>query len=313
MKFWWVNHNQTHKDEVGRGFLWSPKKNANGARNQSYDNMTLVKPGDVVFSFANTKIQAVGKVLSPHQSAPLPDEFEGRGFNWNTDGWFVEVDFHFLQNPLRPKDHIDFLRPALAETHSPLNPNGNGNQSMYLSEVPSSLVEKLLLLLGSDFHNTLALAAGTLIEADELANQEQLKIEQRTDIGITQKKQLVNARRGQGIFKTNIKLFETHCRVTKLEIPQHLIASHIKPWSKSDDYEKLDGNNGLLLSPHVDHLFNYGYISFENKGQLITSKELQFRVLSAWNIDPDMNVGSFNSEQTKYLEFHRDEILKSAS
>ena len=313
MKFWWVNHNQTHRDEVGRGFLWSPKRNANGAKNLSYDNMTLVKPGDVVLSFANSKIQAVGKILSPHQSAPLPSEFENRGFNWNTDGWFVEVDFHHLQNPFRPKDHIELLRPALAASHSPLNPNGNGNQSMYLSEVPQSLVEKLLGLMGADFHNTLALSGGSLSENDEGANEIEKLIEQRTDIGITQIKQLVNSRRGQGIFKANIKLFETKCRITGLEIQQHLIASHIKPWSKSDDFEKLDGNNGLLLSPHVDHLFNYGYISFEDKGQLIASKELQYRVLSAWQIDPDMNVGIFNSEQANYLEFHRDIILKNAS
>lgn len=313
MKFWWVNHNQTHKDEVGRGFLWSPKRNSNGARNQSYDNMTLVRPGDVVLSFANTKIQAIGKVIGPHQSAPLPSEFEGRGFNWNTDGWFVDVDFHLLQNPFRPKDHIDFLRPALADTHSPMNSNGNGNQSMYLSEVPQSLVDKLLVLMGSDFHNTLALSGGTLQDLDESANEVQNLIEQRTDIGITQIKQLVNSRRGQGIFKANIRLFESKCRVTGLEVQQHLIASHIKPWSKSDDFEKLDGNNGLLLSPHVDHLFNYGYISFEEKGQLLTSKELQYRVLSAWKIDPDMNVGFFTSEQANYLEYHRDVILKNAS
>lgn len=313
MKFWWVNHNQTHNDEVGRGFLWSPKRNANGARNKSYENMTQVKPGDVVFSFANTKIQAIGKVIAPHESAPMPSEFEGRGFNWNADGWFVQVDFKKLQNPMRPKDHIDYLRDSLADSHSPINPNGNGNQSMYLSEVPHSLVEKLILLLGDDFHNTLALAGGGIQEADSEANEVEKLIEQRTDIGITQIKQLVNSRRGQGIFKTNIKLFETKCRLTGLEIHQHLIASHIKPWSKSDDFEKLDGNNGLLLSPHVDHLFNYGYISMENNGQLIVSKNLQYRVLSAWKIDPDQNVGNFNKDQQKYLEYHRDTILKNAS
>jgi hypothetical protein len=31
-----------------------------------------------------------------------------------------------------------------------------------------------------------------------------------------------------------------------------LVASHIKPWRLSDNSERLDGNNSLLLSPHVD-------------------------------------------------------------
>jgi hypothetical protein len=49
---WWVNQNKTYDFEVPGGFLWSPKTNKNGAKNQFYDNMTLVKPGDLFFHFA---------------------------------------------------------------------------------------------------------------------------------------------------------------------------------------------------------------------------------------------------------------------
>src|SRR4249920_2952544 len=59
MRYWWVNQNQTYQHEVGGNYLWSPKRNANGHRNPSYDFMREVAPGDVVFSFADALIKAI--------------------------------------------------------------------------------------------------------------------------------------------------------------------------------------------------------------------------------------------------------------
>ena len=56
MRYWWVNQNQTYRAEVRGSFMWSPKRNANGARNQFYENMREVSPGDVIFSFCDTRI-----------------------------------------------------------------------------------------------------------------------------------------------------------------------------------------------------------------------------------------------------------------
>lgn len=46
MAFWRVNHKQTRDHEVQGGYLWSPMRNADGRRNQTYENMRLVRPGD---------------------------------------------------------------------------------------------------------------------------------------------------------------------------------------------------------------------------------------------------------------------------
>lgn len=54
MRYWWVNQNQTYRQEVRGGYLWSPKRKANGSRNPFYDFMREVAPRDVVFSFADT-------------------------------------------------------------------------------------------------------------------------------------------------------------------------------------------------------------------------------------------------------------------
>ena len=58
IQYWWVNHKQTYKAELEGGYIWSPKENQNGARNQTYINLTLVRPGDVVVSYAGAEIRA---------------------------------------------------------------------------------------------------------------------------------------------------------------------------------------------------------------------------------------------------------------
>ena len=72
MRYWWVNQNQTYRHEVPGNYLWSPKRKANGDRNPFYDFMREVAPGDVVFSFADTLIRAVGIANSHAYEAPKP-------------------------------------------------------------------------------------------------------------------------------------------------------------------------------------------------------------------------------------------------
>ena len=150
MRYWWVNQNQTYRHEVAGGYLWSPKRNANGARNPFYESMREVAPGDLIFSFMDTRILAVGFAQSYCWESPKPLEFGTSGQNWEDIGWRVKVHFTELANKVRPKDHIDILRPLLPEKYSPLQPNGNGLQSVYLTEVPTTLAEVLIGLIGRE-------------------------------------------------------------------------------------------------------------------------------------------------------------------
>ncbi len=84
MRYWWVNQNQTYRREVQGGYLWSPKRKANQARNAFYDFMREVAPGDVVFSFADTVIRAIGIAASHAYEAPKPLEF-GQTGAWGSD------------------------------------------------------------------------------------------------------------------------------------------------------------------------------------------------------------------------------------
>jgi putative restriction endonuclease len=246
---------------------------------------------------------------------PKPKEFGAAGQNWEDIGWKVSVRFTELENKIRPKDHIDLLRPLLPERYSPLQPNGNGLQSVYLTEIPASLAEVLMGLIGKEV-DALALTAKNVkpIPADDLDAWER-KIEQQVEndssIPETDRLALIRARKGQGLFKDRVSKIETRCRLTGVDNPVHLIASHCKPWRDSTNEERLNGENGLLLTPSIDHLFDRGFISFENDGKLIVSPVAHKPSLQRMGIETStaLNVGSFTAGQKQFLDFHRNAVL----
>lgn len=286
--------------------MWSPKQNANGARNQFYENMREVSPGDVVFSFCDTRIKAIGVVTGRSQTGPKPD-FGSAGSNWSEEGWFVPVDYCGLENQIRPKDHIEILRPFLPSKYSPLQATGHGLQSVYLAEIPPELADALIALIGQAYWDAYQSIA-VLQQAPEA-----IEVEAIADAGITGptfREQLVRARRGQGVFRANVLLREDACRVTGVAEPRHLKASHIKPWRDATDTERLNGSNGLLLSPHIDHLFDEGYITFSSSQELVLVPEVRAKLLDAWGIDAGVRVGEFSREQNAFLEYHRANVFK---
>jgi hypothetical protein len=102
------------------------------------------------------------------------------------------------------------------------------------------------------------------MEIDEIEvedDRHQRELLNRGLVGPVERHQLVKSRRGQGVFRDNVESREPKCRITGVSNPRYLRASHIKPWRKSSDIEKIDGNNGLMLAPHVDFLFDRGFIS----------------------------------------------------
>jgi hypothetical protein len=146
MRYWWVNQNQTFRQEIDGGYLWSPKRNKNGHRNPFYEFMREVAPGDIVFSFVDTRIGALGIVSGYCRESPKPEEFGTAGTNWSQIGWRVGVRWQRLSNSVRPKDHIARLRPDLGDKYAPLTPDGNGLQSVYLTQISAGFASTLFAL-----------------------------------------------------------------------------------------------------------------------------------------------------------------------
>ena len=92
------------------------------------------------------------------------------------------------------------------------------------------------------------------------------------------------------------------------------MASHCKPWRDCRNEERLDGENGLLLTPSIDHLFDRGFIGFEDSGNLIFSPVAHRPSLLRMGVETDrvVNVGGFTEGQRKFLDFHRNAVLLRA-
>src|SRR5258708_15103363 len=148
MRYWWVNQNQTYRHEVLGHYLWSPKRKKNGHANAYYDFMREVAPGDVVLSFADTRIKAIGIARSNAYEAPKPLEFGQTGAYWEQIGWRVDVGFIELRRPIRPSEYMDVLAPLLPSKYAPLRSIGTGLQSVYLTRLPEALAAALIDLIG---------------------------------------------------------------------------------------------------------------------------------------------------------------------
>jgi putative restriction endonuclease len=122
---------------------------------------------------------------------------------------------------------------------------------------------------------------------------------------------IIRAWKGQGLFKERVGKIEMRCRVIGVENPVHLVASHCKPWRDSTNEDRLNGENGLLLTPSIDHLFDRGFIGFEDNGSLIISPVAHRPSLQRMGINTTqvINVGGFTSGQKHFLDFHRNAVL----
>jgi hypothetical protein len=318
MRYWWVNQNQTYRHEIAGGYLWSPKTNKNKARNPFYETMREVAPGDIILSFKDTRILAIGIAESYCWECPKPLEFGTTGSYWENVGWKVKVQFTTLAQQIRPKEHINFLREFLPEKYSPLQANGNGLQSVYLASINDELANALIHLIGNEAILLLQVArAVEPIATDDLEYWER-QIEQTINndstLPETERIALVRSRMGQGLFKDRVKQIEVHCRITKVDNPAHLVASHCKPWRDANNEERLNGENGLLLTPSIDHLFDRGFIGFENNGELIISPAAHRPSLQRMGIETEKttNVGAFTQGQKMFLDFHKQSVLLKA-
>lgn len=120
----------------------------------------------------------------------------------------------------------------------------------------------------------------------------------------------MKARNGQGVFRGRVLLTEPSCRATGVTAPEHLRVRHIKPWRRSTDAARLDRNNGLMLSPHIDHLFDDGYITFESNGTMIIASKLAKDVAERWKLRQSQPPRPFSEQQKHYLEYHRSKIFR---
>lgn len=180
------------------------------------------------------------------------------------------------------------------------------NDAQFVREAPANywptsnvLADEAMQLysrfLEEQFHSTL--------------EQDILELDNRT-LDTTVRSTLVNARRGQGIFRKRVLAQgNNRCAVTGYRDERFLLASHIKPWRACNDSERLDRFNGLLLTPALDRAFDIGFITFNQAGQIRLSPHLNLPEKLGISLDQSIDI---EPTHNRYLEYHRDVIFVSA-
>jgi len=122
----------------------------------------------------------------------------------------------------------------------------------------------------------------------------------------TEKETIIRARIGQGSFRKNLIEYWRGCSVTRCAKLDLLIASHIKPWRISDNNERTDTFNGLLLLPNYDKLFDLGYISFDVKGNMLYSTLLSDEDKRLLGIHKNTCLVNIEERHKHYLRYHNE-------
>lgn len=192
-------------------------------------------------------------------------------------------------------EYVDFIIEDLKRT---MRERDRYNTNKGIGDIASGL-RKFLQYAQSDYKH--------IIENSVLAQENAIITD--TSISETEKEAVVKSRIGQGSFRQRLVEFWHGCSVTNCQTQSLLIASHIRPWRKSDNMQRLDVYNGLLLIPNLDKLFDKGYISFDNNGIIILSDFLPLSEYRLLGVQQGMRLVHIETNHIPYLKFHRENCL----
>jgi hypothetical protein len=291
MAYWWVSQNKTYRPEREGGYMWAPKRDTDGKPRFYWDTMTQVRPGDVIFSFAKQAVGAIGVAKSKAYDAKQPSELNDE---WDDDGWRVDVDYVPVDPAVPLSSFVSEFVPLLPDIYSPINRKNTGNQG-YLFSLPA------------DAGRLVSERIGSVASVEEAVEQ----VIERTVPDETEREALVKSRIGQGRWRRDmLRYWSGKCAVTGLAIEPLLRASHIKPWKDSDNRERLDVFNGLLLGAAYDAAFDAGFITFETDGQIKISEMLGYEQRQAAGLDAAATLRSITQQHQEYLDYHRSNIFR---
>jgi hypothetical protein len=125
-----------------------------------------------------------------------------------------------------------------------------------------------------------------------------------TDI-VTEVERTIIGRNGQSKFRQRLLASHCSCELCALPYTQLLVASHIKPWSISNNYERLDPDNGLVLCVTHDALFDKGLISFDydHGGVMHISDVIRSADYDKLWVSPTMTLVT-KGKRANYMDYH---------
>ncbi len=301
MSYFIVHQNKTYNEEMEGGYLWAPQKTASGKEIYHWTNMTKVKDGDIIFSSYRRNIVSVNISNGQAKEANRPSALDKVNL-WEDKGWLLKAKYNVLTNPISIDDNLEKILQLAPAKYSPFTKEGRGSQG-YLFEIGKELGDYILNIAKNQNEIDIISIDN---EKQYIKDIDNLLSKFKDE---TEKQRIVKTRVGQELFKKKLLAKSCKCAICGMNIKQLLRASHCKPWGKADNIERLDVNNGLLLCPTHDALFDNGMISFENDGSIIISNSIDKSQYQLLNIDKNIKL-NFTKEQLNYIKYHREEEFK---
>lgn len=249
----------------------------------------------------------------PDHTLPLPPNITvlGRSYKTGWLRWLADYEdpsratpdrsAEFIYNALNVAEWIIWLAAASGVTPQMVQAAANAIDRQKYRQTQAADVRRVLpwAVVAKQLENPDIEAA---VSYDDVAPD--LDAIYRSEEKETTKRALVEARLGQGQFRSNVaNRWNNQCAVTGCAIVEMLRASHIKPWSKCSNSDRLNPANGLLLAAHIDALFDCGLISFADDGTIMVAGEIAddlkpFRL-------PDRLRRKPTKEERQFLAYHR--------
>ena len=146
---------------------------------------------------------------------------------------------------------------------------------------------------------------------EEIVKSELHDIENDKKLTSLERENIVRSRIGQGKYREKLLEDCPFCPITLVNDERLLVASHIKPWVKSENQEKIDPKNGFMFTPTYDKLFDRGFITFEDDGTMQVSPWISPINQKRLNIYSGKKVEKLpTTGREKYLKYHRENIFK---
>ncbi|MDD9786678.1 HNH endonuclease [Priestia megaterium] len=308
MNYFLVFQNKSYEEERKGGYLWAPQKNKNGQTFHHWTDMKLIKKGDIIFNSFNGKLVSILTAQTNCQEHERPTGLEQLDL-WEKDGWLVDAEYRDLEQPITYKNYMEDILKLQDNKYAPFNKSGRGNTG-YLFRVSKELANFFFEIIEGT--NPVLRKKLQIEDNLQLENIKQIENDLNSIITLekTEKETIIKSRIGQSAFKKALLTIEKKCRLCGVRDERFLVASHIKPWSESNNQERLDVDNGLLLCPNHDALFDKRYISFDETGKIMVKQSLDATTKMFLNINDTMRI-KLNERQQNYMKWHREKFSEN--
>jgi hypothetical protein len=263
---------------------------------QFWDFIDVMKVGDIVFSYASNHILGMCLV----KGNAFYSEYNNGG-----ESYIREVNWKAFN-------------PSISIHNDPILWKGPFTRRATVVKLKDFEVKRLLEVLGNNSINLVKMIKS--LDHEKLHHQNtdcfddvDEHFNEYSELDKTERNAIIKSRIGQGLFRERIITLWDSCSVTGITKIEILKASHIKPWSDSSNNDRLNPYNGLLLIPNLDTLFDQGFITFDDDGNIIISDRLSDEDRKKLNISSNLKLRKVPKKSIKYLKYHRANIFISSN